>query len=254
MRPWWQQTRYLLSCHGLPNGHSRDAAVMPLLSRWSSYTCITQSSPQASSTRWCECAVLQVIRAVAAAAAQSLQLCPTLCDPRDGSPSGSPVSGILQARTLEWVAISFSNAGKWKVRVKSLSRVRLFTTPWTAAYQAPLSMGFSRQEYWSGVPLLHNHYLQNVGQEQEAVGWKSLTLPSWLICYFPTGRYNLTQGKKTNEMKIRRKNMRYSRFLVLQYVNKIHQKRWSRRCLHNLGFQYVFRRTLCNVSINSLNH
>ena len=86
----------------------------------------------------------------AAAAAKSLQSCPTLCDPIDGSPPGSPVPGILQARTLEWVAISFSNAWKWKVKVKSLSRVWLFATPWTAAYQAPPSMGFSRQEHWSG--------------------------------------------------------------------------------------------------------
>ena len=91
--------------------------------------------------------------AVAAAAAKSLQLCPILCNPIDGSPSGSPVPGILQARTLEWVAISFSNAWKWKVKGKSLSRVPLLATPWTAAYQAPQSMGFSRQEYWSGVPL-----------------------------------------------------------------------------------------------------
>ena len=86
-------------------------------------------------------------------AAKSLQSCPTLCDPIDGSPPGSPVPGILQARTLEWVAISFSNAWKGKAKVKSLSRVRLFATPWSAAYQAPPSMGFSRQEYWSGVPL-----------------------------------------------------------------------------------------------------
>ena len=76
------------------------------------------------------------------AAAKSLQSCPTLCDPRDGSPPGSPVPGILQARTLEWVAISFSNACKWKVKVKLLSRVWLFATPWTAAYQAPLYMDF----------------------------------------------------------------------------------------------------------------
>ena len=89
----------------------------------------------------------------AAAAAKSLQSCPTLCDPIDGSPPGSPVPGILQARTLEWVAISFSNAWKWEVKGKSLSRVRLLATPWTAAHQAPPSMGFSRQEYWSGVPL-----------------------------------------------------------------------------------------------------
>ena len=87
------------------------------------------------------------------AAAASLQSCPTLCDPIDGSPSGSPVPGILQARTLEWVAISFSNTWKWKVKVKSLSCVRLFGTPWTAAHQAPPSMGFSRQEYWCGLPL-----------------------------------------------------------------------------------------------------
>ena len=87
------------------------------------------------------------------AAAKLLQSCPTLCDPIDGSPPGSPVPGILQARTLEWVAISFSNAWKWKVKGKSLSCVRLLATPWTAAYQAPPSMGFSRQEYWSGVPL-----------------------------------------------------------------------------------------------------
>jgi len=89
----------------------------------------------------------------AAAAAKSLQLCPTLCNPIDGSPPGCPVPGILQARTLEWVAISFSNAWKWKVKGKSFSRVRLLATPWTTAYQAPPSMGFSRQEYWSGVPL-----------------------------------------------------------------------------------------------------
>ena len=86
------------------------------------------------------------------AAAKSLQLCPTLCDPIDGSPPGSPVPGVLQARILKWVAISFFNAWKWKVKVNSFSRVQLLVTPWTAAYQAPPSMGFSRQEYWSGVP------------------------------------------------------------------------------------------------------
>ena len=96
--------------------------------------------------------VLDVIYSPAAAA-KSLQSCPTLCDPGDSSPPGSPVPGILQARTLKWVAISFSNAWKWKVKVKSPSHVQLLVTPWTAAYQAPPSMGFSRQEYWSGVPL-----------------------------------------------------------------------------------------------------
>ena len=89
----------------------------------------------------------------AAAAAKSLQSCLTLCDPIDGNPPGSPVPGILQARTLEWVAISFFNARKLKVKVKSLSHVQLSATTWTEACQAPLSMGFSRQEYWSGVSL-----------------------------------------------------------------------------------------------------
>ena len=89
--------------------------------------------------------------AAAAAAAKSLQSCLTLCNPIDGLLPGSSVPGILQARVLEWVAMSFSSAWKWKVKVKSLSHVWLLATPWTAAYQAPLSMGFSRQEYWSGV-------------------------------------------------------------------------------------------------------
>ena len=87
----------------------------------------------------------------AAATAKSLQSCPTLCDPIDGSPPGTPVPGILQVRVLEWVAISFSNTWKWKVKVKSLSHVRPSATPWTAALQAPPSKGFSRQEDWSGV-------------------------------------------------------------------------------------------------------
>ena len=85
-------------------------------------------------------------------AAKLPQSCPTLRNPIDSSPLGSPVPGILQARTLEWATISFSNAWKWKVKVKSFSCVRLFVTPWTAAYQAPPSMGFSRQEYWNGLP------------------------------------------------------------------------------------------------------
>ena len=107
-----------------------------------------------------------------AAAAKSLQSYPTLWDRKDGSPPGSPIPGILQARTLEWVAISFSNAGKWKVKVKSLNCVRLLTTPWTAAYQAPPSMGYSRQEYWSGLPLPSPH---------ERIIIVSLALP--LICF-----------------------------------------------------------------------
>ena len=103
-----------------------------------------------------------------AAAAKSLQSCPTLCDPIDGSPLGSSVPGIPQARTQEWVAISFSNAWKWKVKVQSLSHARLLATPWTAAYQAPPSMGFSRQEYWSGLPL-----------PSPEIIWLSLTVIVW---------------------------------------------------------------------------
>ena len=83
-----------------------------------------------------------------AAAAKLLQSCPTLCDPIDGSPPGSPDPGILQARTLEWVAILLQC-----VKENLLSRVQLLATQWTAAYQASLFMGFSWQEYWSGVPL-----------------------------------------------------------------------------------------------------
>ena len=88
-----------------------------------------------------------------AAAAKSLQPCRTLCDPIDSSPPGSPIPGILQARTLEWVAISFSNSWKWKMKLKTLSHVLLLATPWTAVYQASPSMAFSKEECWSGVPL-----------------------------------------------------------------------------------------------------
>ena len=109
------------------------------------------------------------------AAAKSLQSWPTLCDPIDGSPPGSSVHGILQARTLEWVAISSSNAWKWKVRVKSLSRVWLLATPWTAAYQAPLSMGFARQEYWSGVPL-PSPRLQSTRSQRVRHDWMTNTV------------------------------------------------------------------------------
>ena len=138
-----------LQCRLFRDGHSDWREVAPhchfvLHSSTESFPCSEQSS-QVSFT--------DIHFTPSAAAAKSLQSCPTLCDPIDGGPPGSPVPGILQARTLEWVAISFSNAGKGKVKVKSLSCVQLFVTPWTAAYQAPPCMGFSRQEYWSGVPL-----------------------------------------------------------------------------------------------------
>ena len=138
-------------------------------------------------------------RETSAATAKSLQSCPTLCDPIDSSPPGSPVSGILQARILEWVAISFSNAWKWKVKVKSLSRVWPSVTTWTAAFHAPPSMGFSRQEYWSGVPLpssrkniyfffsdyakafdcVHHNKLWKILQEME---YQTTWPASWEIC------------------------------------------------------------------------
>ena len=116
----------------------------------------------------------------AAAAAKSLQSCQTLYDPIVGSPPGSPVPGILQARTLEWVAISFSRAGKWKE--KSLSRVRLSATPWTAAYQAPPSMRFSRQEYWSGVPLPSPTQLPNISQIHKYMWFGTVVLKQGFKC------------------------------------------------------------------------
>ena len=121
---------------------------------------------------------------VAAAAAKSLQLCLTLCDPIDGSPPGSPVPGTLQGRTLEWGAISFSNAWKWKVKGKSLGRVRLLATPWTAAYQAPPSMGFSRQEYWSGVPLPSPSPFSNCFQTLEFREFSNLETSPLLDMWF----------------------------------------------------------------------
>ena len=115
----------------------------------------------------------------APAAAKSLQSCPTLCDPTDGRPPGSPVPGILKARTLEWVAISFSNAWKWKVKEKALSRVQLLATPWTAAYQAPPPMGFSRQEYWSGMPLPSPQPALKWGQTKPWRNWGKFAQLGW---------------------------------------------------------------------------
>ena len=144
----------------------------------------------------------------AAAAAKSLQSCPTLYDPIDGSPPGSSVHGILQARTLEWVAISSSNAWKWKVQVMSLSHVRLFATPWTAAYQAPPSMGLSRQEYWSGVPLPSPIYVL-----KKRI-WKSgyvcmlymcnqfTLLYTWNKCNIVNQLYSLKQTNKTKSLEL----------------------------------------------------
>ena len=135
--------------------------IQRMLARWNlGYSAFSKFSLYIGTSQFMYCWSLawrilsiNLLTYAAAAAAKSLQSCPTLCDPIDSSPPGSEIPGILQARALEWVAISFSSAWKWKVKVKLLSRVWLFETPWTAAYQAPLSVGFSRQEYWSGVPL-----------------------------------------------------------------------------------------------------
>ena len=146
----------------------------------------------------------------AATAARSLQSCPTLCDPIDRSPPGSPVPGILQARTLEWVAISFSNAWKWKVKVKSLSRVRPSATPWTAADQAPPSMGFSRQEHWSGWPLPSPRMNHSLTQNHFS---KRITLSS--VClYMHIHRHTHTQiyTHKTQKTKKRYQNFRWYDF------------------------------------------
>ena len=130
-----------------------------------------------------------------AAAAKSLQSCPTLCDPIDRSPPGSSVPGILQARSREWVAISFSNAWKWKVKGKSLSRVWFLVTPWPAAYQAPPSMGFSRQEYWSGVPLFthicvsfYTNMFNTVAEKYSFIFIDKYAYLYFSILYF-TGKY-----------------------------------------------------------------
>ena len=109
----------------------------------------TLRKPELKETHVAQCSLQQLLLLLLLSCFSRVQL----CDPIDGSPPGSSIPGILKARTLEWVAISFSNAWQWKVKVKSLSRVWPLATPWTAAYQAPLSMGFSRHQYWSGVPL-----------------------------------------------------------------------------------------------------
>ena len=131
----------------------------------------------------------------AAAAAKSLQPCPTLCDPIDGSPPGSSIPGTLQARILEWVAISFSNAWKWKVKVKSLSHVWLLTIPWTVAYQSPPLLGFSRQDYWSALP-----YPSPMTNLHRILKCRDITLPTKVhlvkAIVFPVAMYGCELGNK----------------------------------------------------------
>ena len=169
--------------------------------------------PQTITSMW----ILQQVNIpAAAAAAKSLQSCLTLCNPIDGSPPGSPVPGILQARTLELVAISFSNAYKWKVKVKLLSRVRLSATPWTAAYQAPASMGFSRQEYWSGLTFLV-HIKQSIMSLQ-----LSFPMSGFIVTHFGsrTGDYHLL-GKKKFKRHLRNPSTRTTKqFSALIWIGK----------------------------------
>ena len=170
---------------------------------------------------------------VAAAAAKSLQSCLTLCDPIDSSPPGSPIPGILQARTLELVVISFSTAWKWKVKVKSFSRVRLLATPWTAAHQAPPSMGFSRQEYWSGVPLpspcrgwvgvkrlRHQTAFPNTKHEHLAIACHRPRVSPLSLATLPLMLLNFIRSEKYFQIIQNQCKYRIFKFLLLQKIQK----------------------------------
>ena len=175
-----------------------------------------------------------------AAAAKSLQSCPTLCDPIDSSPPGSAVPGILQARTVEWVAISFSNAWKGKGNVKSFSRVRPSATPWSEAYQAPPSMGFSRQEYWSGAPLPSPSHVASGNEKWSRHShwlplWKNCLETSCKIRYTPTiWPSNKTTDVYPSEMKtyIHAKTCMWA-YITALFINVKNQK--QRGCPLQLG-------------------
>ena len=159
-----------------------------------------------------------------AAAAASLQSCPTLCDPIDSSTPSSPIPGILQARTLEWVAISFSNAWKWKVKVKSLSHVWLIATPRTAAYQAPLSLGFSRQEYWRGVPL-PSPQLCETGTQRTGLDWghklkSSVNVIQWFARI-------LMASTVSNSNRLWRRDQRDKKLVPVFRLLTNHQATWK---------------------------
>ena len=175
------------------------------------------------------------IMVFAAAAAKSLQSCLTLCDPMDGSPPASPVPGILQARTLEWVAISFSDAWKLKVKVKSLSRVRLLATPWTAAYQAPPSMGFSRQECWSGVSLPSPYIWATLFKSNEQNGI-TLFATMWMdLAIIPLSEVNQrkTSTIYQSHVKSNWKMIQMSLFVkqkqTQRFQKQIYDYQWGRR-------------------------
>ena len=166
--------------------------------------------------------------------AKSLQSCLTLCDPIDGSPPGSAVPGILQARTLEWVAISFSNAWKWKVKGKSLSRVWPLVTPWTAAYQAPPSVGFSRQEYWSGVPLPSPFKINNTIETDKT---------NWL--------YNsmLIYRKKT---WIKQESVKFCYVLHTEHLKSHPQYTQTHGHMHTHMYTHIYTYTRCTCTYRDL--
>ena len=178
----------------------------------------------------------------AAAAAKLLQSYPTLCDPIDSSPPGSPVPGILQAITLEWVAISFSNAWKWKGKVNFLSRVWLFATPWTAAYQVPPPMGFSRQEHWSGVPSPSPRKCSSFILLQVVYnGEKTISLTSGAGKFVPGSTSLLLTQQQVSTRLSRRK---CSSFILLQVVDQLSQHHLLKR----LSFLHcIFLPLLSNI-------
>ena len=191
-----------------------------------------------------------------AAAAKSLQSCPTLCDPRDGSPPGSPVPGILQARTLERVAIAFSNACKWKVKVKSLSRVLLLATPWTTAYRAPPSMGFSRQGYWSGVPLpspvnstSHNQRQQvPLSLSAQASPWIGCTTKPFWPLGFPWGKVTIAGTKSLGAVHSLGSMLLGSSSFTICVVSAFVFCITKSSCIHPLLMGFVFSCLGCHQS------
>ena len=146
--------------------------------------------------------------------------------PHRWQPPGSPVPGILQARTLEWVAITFSNAWKWKVKVKSLSRVRPSATPWTAAYQAPPSTGFSRQEYWSGCHCLLR--LMRAVVHKSFLHWhhKSLEYIPSIRCLVASPNSSSLHGLRYLPVGNGKKRQNESTFKLIEVLIKISLK-WT---------------------------
>ena len=190
----------------------------------------------------------------AAAAAKSLQSCPTLWDPTDGSPPGSPVPGILQARTLEWAAISFSNAWKCKVKVKSLSRVQLLAIPWAAVYQAPPSKGFSGQEFWSGLSLpspdsiyrishsciqtlVFSQFTKKKGGKIELL-WNKNSFGHWITMYHMSSCNTLNSD--SYDLSSFPKNEYLHLFLTRSFILNIHKMLWALHERNDVNTRYYY--------------